>query len=89
MLPFHTPFHRNPPWSQEKTLVSGELSRKQSSKISFKGLAVSTSFSVYLNLDRQASELSCKFDKQLHASWGLDSLLTVGESWLPSILDQV
>ncbi|GAX81636.1 hypothetical protein CEUSTIGMA_g9064.t1 [Chlamydomonas eustigma] len=35
-----------------------------------------------------ASDLIEKFDKKLDEDWGLMSLVKVGESWLPSILDQ-
>ncbi|KAG1678758.1 hypothetical protein FOA52_012798 [Chlamydomonas sp. UWO 241] len=45
------------------------------------------------DLMRQASrpkeeELTQKFDKELKDNWGLDTLVSVGESWLPAMMDQ-
>lgn len=33
-------------------------------------------------------ELDARFKKQLNDNWGLETLVTVGESWLPAMLEQ-
>jgi hypothetical protein len=39
--------------------------------------------------EAKADDLLKKFDKQLKENWGLETLVAVGESWLPSMLEQV
>ncbi len=39
--------------------------------------------------EAKAEKLVEKFDKQLKENWGLETLVTVGESWLPAMVDQV
>jgi hypothetical protein len=33
-------------------------------------------------------QLEKRFDKQLKDNWGLETLVSVGESWLPAMLEQ-
>lgn len=40
------------------------------------------------SLQGKFKQLDKRFDKQLKDNWGLETLVTVGESWLPAMLEQ-
>lgn len=63
--------------------------KKTGSKLNLRTLSTSLSMKSMTQIERYASELSEKFHKELKADWGLTTLVTVGESWLPSMLEQV
>ncbi len=41
-----------------------------------------------MRIEEHADDLVKRFDKQLKDNWGLETLVSVGESWLPSMLEQ-